>query len=64
VRDIHLQWLNNECRRELIPAECKVVAHRVLERCTFVADWSAVSDMAVRIVPTKAVEMQMIEEFQ
>ena len=63
ARDDNLRWLNNECRRALSAIECSAVVDVVLEHCQFVNDWTAVPDIAVRIVPTKAAEIQVMQEY-
>jgi hypothetical protein len=63
ARDPKLRWLNSECRRELNADECKAVAEVVLTECQFVPDWTHVPDVAVRIVPTKAAELKVVEQF-
>jgi Helitron helicase-like domain at N-terminus/PIF1-like helicase len=61
--DETLQRLNSDCRRPLSAVECTTLADTVLRECRFEPDWSSVPDIAVRIVPTKAAEMNVMEEF-
>jgi len=63
ARDAKLCWLNSECRRQLNADECKAVADAIVAECQFEPDWSHVPDVAVRIVPTKAAELKVMEEF-
>ena len=63
ARDENLRWLNNECRRSLNEAECTAVANMLVAKCRFKDDWKSVPDVAVRIVPTKAAEMTVTNEF-
>jgi hypothetical protein len=62
-QDATLQRINSDCRRELTEAECSALADVVLGECRFEPDWSSVPDTAVRIVPTKAAEAKVMDEF-
>jgi hypothetical protein len=61
--DEALQRINSDCHRELTESECSALADTVLNECRFEPDWSSVPDTAVRIVPTKAAEASVMEEF-
>ena len=63
ARDPHLQWLNDQCRRQLSTEECEAVTEVVLRECNFRESWTNVPQMAVRIVSTKAAEQQVTEKF-
>jgi len=61
--DALLQSLNSDCRRALTAVECRSVAQTVVRECRMEPDWKRVPDEAVKIVSTKAAEMQVVEEF-
>jgi hypothetical protein len=61
--DQQLQHLISDCRRQLTADECTAVATTVLRECRFEDDWSSVPDLALRIVPTKAAENAVMEQF-
>ncbi len=61
--DQQLQRINSDCRRPLTAEECVSVANMVLTECRFEDDWSTVPDVAVRIVPTKAAEKHVMDQF-
>jgi len=61
--DDNLKRLNSDCRRALTAEECTAVADIILKECRFEPDWSAVPDVAIRIVPTKAAEIKVMDEF-
>lgn len=61
--DLQLQRIISDCRRQLTADECAAVATTVLTECRFEKDWSSVPDLAIRIVPTKAAENTVMEEF-
>ncbi len=63
ARDENLRWLNNQCRKQLDADECSAAAAVILRECRFEDDWSTVPDIAMRIVPTKAAEMKVMDEF-
>ena len=63
ARDVYLQFLNDQCRRTLNENECKATCDVIMRECTFVKEWSDVSDVAVRIVLTKAAELKVMKEF-
>ena len=52
ARDAHLQWLNDQCRRQLSEDDCEAVADVVMRECRFEATWNNVPDFAMTIVST------------
>ena len=63
ARDVNLQFLNSECRRNLDRLEAEIVADCLLDNCVIVASWSDVPDNVVRIVSTRAAEKKVMDEF-
>ena len=58
-----LRWINSECRRKLDAYDCSKVVEVIRRECRFVSSWTEVPDIAVRIVPTKAAEQQVMAEY-
>jgi len=63
ARDQNLQLLNNRVRENLDPVQRTEVADLLLRHCTIVDSWSAVPENAVRIVPTRAAEQEVMNQY-
>jgi PIF1-like helicase len=62
AEDPNLRWINGQCRLDLCSTECAAVANAILDNCSSAVDWDAVPEDAVRIVPTKAAERDVIDK--